>query len=140
MAKDIITLFPGRVLCNFEPCQSDHALFQIHVTKITIQNRMVRLEQDTNQGTYCIYRTVPSFHCRQGTIPEPFILIKMTITANDSIFIVIIDNIADGASSSPPPVSDNPHSSPHNNLTQLLQTACASITARTLESNLQNWM
>ena len=46
--KDIITLFPGGVPCNFEPCQSDHALFQIHVTKITIQNRMLRLEQDAN--------------------------------------------------------------------------------------------
>jgi hypothetical protein len=30
------------------PCQSDHALFQIHVTKITIQHRMTLLEQDAN--------------------------------------------------------------------------------------------
>mmetsp|Transcript_8581 Transcript_8581/g.15154 ORF Transcript_8581/g.15154 Transcript_8581/m.15154 type:complete len:358 (+) Transcript_8581:252-1325(+) len=48
ISQEIITLFPGGVPCNFEPCQSDHALFQIHVTKITIQNRMLRLEQDVN--------------------------------------------------------------------------------------------
>ncbi|KAL7539708.1 hypothetical protein ACHAXR_009599 [Thalassiosira sp. AJA248-18] len=46
--KDIITLFPGGIPVNFAPCQSDHALFQIHVTKLTIQNRMVHLEQDAN--------------------------------------------------------------------------------------------
>jgi len=46
--KDIITLFPGGIPANYEPCQSDHALFQIHVTKMTIQNRMVRLEHDAN--------------------------------------------------------------------------------------------
>ena len=46
--NDIITVFPGGIPADFEPCQSDHALFQIHVTKITIQCRMTRLEQDAN--------------------------------------------------------------------------------------------
>lgn len=47
--NDSITLFLGGIPAdNFTPCQSDHALFQIHVTKITIQHRMTCLEQDAN--------------------------------------------------------------------------------------------
>ena len=46
--NDIITLFPGGISSTFEQTarQSDHALFQIHVTKLAIQGRMARLEQD----------------------------------------------------------------------------------------------
>ena len=50
--NDIITLFPGGIpfdsLKSYRLNQSDHALFQIHTTKLTIQSRMTRLEQTAN--------------------------------------------------------------------------------------------
>mmetsp|Transcript_21981 Transcript_21981/g.53189 ORF Transcript_21981/g.53189 Transcript_21981/m.53189 type:complete len:665 (+) Transcript_21981:75-2069(+) len=52
--KDIITLFPGGIMASddddLRPCQSDRALFQIHVTKLAIQDRMTRLEIDANEA------------------------------------------------------------------------------------------
>lgn len=44
--EDTITLFPKGKSSNYTRCKSDVALFQIHTTKITLQNRMHRLEQD----------------------------------------------------------------------------------------------
>ena len=46
--KDIITIFPRGIPSDFEMSESDHALFQIHVTKMTIQARITRLEQTAN--------------------------------------------------------------------------------------------
>lgn len=56
--KDIIILFPGGVPTDYyhvattaassSRSSSDFALFQIHVTKMSIQNKIVRLERDAN--------------------------------------------------------------------------------------------
>lgn len=46
--KDIISIFPRGVPSDFETSEADHALFQIHVTKMTIQSRITRLEQTAN--------------------------------------------------------------------------------------------
>jgi len=46
--RDIITIFPRGIPSDFELSESDHALFQIHVTKMTIQARITRLEQTAN--------------------------------------------------------------------------------------------
>lgn len=50
MENETITIFPGGVPLNYEPCKSDHALFQIHVTNKTIQTRMKMLEQNAEQA------------------------------------------------------------------------------------------
>jgi len=46
--KDIISIFPRGLPSDFEMSEADHALFQIHVTKMTIQSRITRLEQTAN--------------------------------------------------------------------------------------------
>jgi len=46
--RDIITIFPRGIPSDFELSESDHAMFQIHVTKMTIQARITRLEQTAN--------------------------------------------------------------------------------------------
>ncbi|KAL7460521.1 hypothetical protein ACHAXS_000965, partial [Conticribra weissflogii] len=46
--ENIIFLFPRGVPSNFELSKHNHALFQIHSTKLTIQNRMTRLEKDAD--------------------------------------------------------------------------------------------
>jgi hypothetical protein len=46
MDEETITLFPKGVPPNFTKCKSDHALFQIHNTRTSIQYRMQRLERD----------------------------------------------------------------------------------------------
>eukprot|EP00956_Cyclotella_meneghiniana_P040915 scaffold209169_cov37-Cyclotella_meneghiniana.AAC.1 len=45
---DTIILFPNRIIDqnSYTKNKSDHALFQIHTTRISIQHRMIRLEQD----------------------------------------------------------------------------------------------
>ena len=47
---DIITLFPSGIPANYneQQKQSDHALFQIHATKLTIQYRITSLERAVN--------------------------------------------------------------------------------------------
>ena len=44
---DVITLFPGGISTNYneQQKQSDHALFQVHATRWTIQHRMTNLER-----------------------------------------------------------------------------------------------
>jgi hypothetical protein len=43
--EESITVFPKGIPPNYTNTQSDAALFQIHTARITIQNRMLRLEQ-----------------------------------------------------------------------------------------------
>ena len=43
--EDAIILFPNQIAHNYTKNKSDHALFQIHTTRISIQHRMIRLEQ-----------------------------------------------------------------------------------------------
>jgi hypothetical protein len=45
MDEDSITIFPKGIPPNYSKAQSDAALFQIHTARITIQNRMMSLEQ-----------------------------------------------------------------------------------------------
>ena len=45
-----LTIFPGGIPSNFESSKTDHALFHIHTTKNSIQNRMTRLEQDAERA------------------------------------------------------------------------------------------
>lgn len=46
--KSTITLFPGGITSDLEQptTKTDHALYQIHLTKIATQNRITRLEKD----------------------------------------------------------------------------------------------
>ncbi|KAL7518498.1 hypothetical protein ACHAWX_003317 [Stephanocyclus meneghinianus] len=46
MDEETITLFPKGIPPNFTKCKSDHALFQIHTTRTSIQHRMQRLERE----------------------------------------------------------------------------------------------